>query len=194
MASRAETANATRRALLDAAAELLDLGGPAAVTVREVGAHAGVSRGAPYRHFPDKESLLTAVVVETWERIGADTQALRADPGLSPSDKLREAVTALITLGRAKPHLYQLMFTIPAGDPGAVVRAAERSQDEFLAIVAALVGEQDAHRYGALLMTSTHGIIGMEVSGQLTAEKWHTSAEELITTLVAMIDNASQRR
>jgi AcrR family transcriptional regulator len=194
MASRAETAGATRRALLDAAAELLDLGGPGAVTLREVGARAGVSRGAPYRHFPDKERLLTAVVVETWERVGTDMQALRADPDLDPADKVRSALAAFIAVGRAKPHLYQLMFTTPAGDPEAVVRAAGGSQDEFLAIVAALVGEQDAHRYGALLLTSAHGIIGLEVSGQLTAEKWHTSGEELVATLVAMIDDARERR
>ncbi|MFD0648993.1 TetR family transcriptional regulator [Streptomyces malaysiensis subsp. malaysiensis] len=45
MVTRAESAAVTRRALLDAAAELLDLGGPEAVTLREVGARAGVTRG-----------------------------------------------------------------------------------------------------------------------------------------------------
>jgi AcrR family transcriptional regulator len=59
--SRVESAAATRRALLDAAADLLDTGGPDAVTLRAVGARAGVTRGAPYRHFPDKDSLLTAI-------------------------------------------------------------------------------------------------------------------------------------
>lgn len=65
MVTRAESAALTRRALLDAAAELLDLGGPEAVTLREVGARAGVSRGAPYRHFADKDSLPTAVATES---------------------------------------------------------------------------------------------------------------------------------
>jgi len=40
-----------RRALLDAAAELLDAGGPEAVTLREVGARAGVSRMK--LHYPE---------------------------------------------------------------------------------------------------------------------------------------------
>ena len=44
MTSRLESAAKTRRALLDAAAELLDEGGPEAVTLREVGSRAGVSR------------------------------------------------------------------------------------------------------------------------------------------------------
>ena len=78
--SRIESAVATRCALLNSAAALLDSGGPGAVTLREVGARAGVSRGAPYRHFAEKESLLTAVAAEGWERIGDQMNALQADP------------------------------------------------------------------------------------------------------------------
>ncbi|GAA1667197.1 hypothetical protein GCM10009765_15850 [Fodinicola feengrottensis] len=48
-------------ALVEAAAKLLDGGGVAAATLREVGHRAGVSHNAPYRHFPDKEALLAAV-------------------------------------------------------------------------------------------------------------------------------------
>ncbi|MFB9202698.1 helix-turn-helix domain containing protein [Nonomuraea spiralis] len=33
-----------------------------------VGARAGVTRGAPYRHFMGKDSLLDAVATESWER------------------------------------------------------------------------------------------------------------------------------
>ncbi|MFI5957768.1 TetR/AcrR family transcriptional regulator [Cryptosporangium sp. NPDC051539] len=186
MVTRVESAAATRRALLDAAGELLDEGGPDAVTLREVGARAGVSRGAPYRHFTDKESLLTALATLAWERTGDQVQALRTAP-IDAGDKLRAALTGLIAVGRKQPHLYRLMFTTPSGDPAAVVRAAGRSQDEFLAIVAELVGEQDARHYGALLMTSAHGITGMEVSGHLTKEKWQSTAEELVDTLVAMV-------
>ncbi|TQS46491.1 TetR/AcrR family transcriptional regulator [Cryptosporangium phraense] len=187
MVTRVESAAATRQALLEAARELLDAGGPEAVTLREVGARAGVSRGAPYRHFADKESLLTAIATEAWERIGDAVQALRADPDLEPADKLKSALTGLIELGRRQPRLYQLMFTTPSGDPSAIANAAGRSQDEFLAIVAELVGEADAYRYGALLMTSAHGITGMEVSGHLTVEKWHTNPDELVALLAALV-------
>ncbi|MFG1605333.1 TetR/AcrR family transcriptional regulator [Actinoplanes sp. NPDC049265] len=187
MISRVESAAATRRALVDAAADLLDQGGPDAVTLREVGARAGVSRGAPYRHFADKESLLTAIAVESWDRIGDQVRELRTREEPAPAGKLHHALTALIGVGRRQPHLFRLMFATPAGDPSAVVRAAGRAQDEFLAIVAELVGDQDARRIGALLMTSAHGITGMEVSGHLTAEKWGTSGDEIVTSLIEMI-------
>jgi DNA-binding transcriptional regulator YbjK len=107
--SRIESAAVTRRALLCSAAELIDNGGPDAVTLREVGARAGVSRGAPYRHFADKERLLTAVAAQSWERIADDMHALQADSRLSAADQLRAALTVLITVNREQPYLYRLM-------------------------------------------------------------------------------------
>ena len=188
---RVESAAATRRALLDDAAALLDSGGPDAVTLREVGARAGVSRGAPYRT-SDKESLLTAVAAESWERIGDHMHALLTDSRLLPADKLRAALIAVINVSRQQPYLYQLMFTTPAGDPSAVVRAAQRMCDEFLAIVAAVVGVQNAQRCAAILLTGAHGAAGLELSGLLSTDKWHTTADELIDTLIAVVAEADR--
>jgi AcrR family transcriptional regulator len=190
--SRIESAAATRRALLDEAAELLDSGGPDAVTLREVGARAGVSRGAPYRHFADKESLLAEVAAEGWERIGNQMHALQTDSRLLPADKLRAALTGIITVSRQQPYRYRLMFSTPAGDPTAVVRAAQRMCDEFLAIVAAVVGEQNAQRYAAILLTGAHGAAGLEMSGLLTTDKWHTTADQLIEAVVALVAEADR--
>ena len=191
--SRAESAAATRRALLDDAAELLDRGGPGAVTLREVGARAGVSRGAPYRHFADKESLLAAVAAEGWERIGDQMHALQTDSRLPPADRLRAALIVLVTVSREQPFLYQLMFSTPGGDPAAAVRAAQRSCDEFLAIAAAVVDEQNAQRFAAVLLTGAHGAAGLEMSGLLTTDKWHTTAEELTDTLIAVVAEADRQ-
>src|ERR1700721_929761 len=63
-------AASTRDALVDAAAQLLDEGGPDAVTLREVGHRAGVSHNAPYKHFVDKEALLAAVAAGELTRGG----------------------------------------------------------------------------------------------------------------------------
>ncbi len=189
---RIESAAATRRALLDDAAALLDSGGPDAVTLREVGARAGVSRGAPYRHFANKDSLLTAVAAEGWERIGDHMHALQTNSRLLPIDKLRAALVGVITVSRQQPHLYQLMFSTPAGNPAATVQAAQRMCDEFLAIVATVVGEQHAQRYAAILLTGAHGAAGLELSGLLSTDKWHTTAEELIDSLLATVADADR--
>ncbi|WP_111171866.1 TetR-like C-terminal domain-containing protein [Spongiactinospora gelatinilytica] len=91
--------------------------------------------------------------------------------------------------------LYRLMFASPAGDPAAIqaaTRAADRAMDEFLAIVGDLIGARDARRFAALLLTSAHGITDMEVSGHLSADKWHITAEELVSTLITMIDQQAR--
>ncbi|MEU3765045.1 TetR/AcrR family transcriptional regulator [Amycolatopsis keratiniphila] len=190
MVSRVESAAATRRALLDAAADLLDVGGPDAVTLRAVGARAGVTRGAPYRHFPDKDSLLTTIAAEALDQLADQVQVVRADPRMPPADTLQRALDALMTIGRRQPHLYRLMFASPVGAAATVhaaVQAADRAMDEFLTIVGDLVGAQHARRFAALLLTSAHGITDMQVNGHLSADKWHITAEELVSTLVSMI-------
>ena len=86
---RTESAAATRRALLDQAAALLDRGGPDAVTLREVGARAGVSRGAPYRHFCDKQNSAHHDCCRELGRLADHMHELREDPRLLPADRMR---------------------------------------------------------------------------------------------------------
>ncbi|WP_197679023.1 TetR/AcrR family transcriptional regulator [Auraticoccus monumenti] len=175
-----------------AASELLDEGGPEAVTLRAVGARAGVSRGAPYGHFEDKSHLLTQLAVDAWSTMADAVERLRSDAGSDPGTRLERALLTLIGLGRRQPHLYALMFSTPAGDPEAVA-AASRLHDQFLAVVADLVGESDAPRYGALLMSSAHGIAGLELSGHLAKEAWDVDGEQLVRMLVDAIGSAVGR-
>ncbi|MCA1187577.1 MULTISPECIES: TetR/AcrR family transcriptional regulator [unclassified Saccharopolyspora] len=181
--TRAQTAAATRRTLVLAASELLDEGGPDAVTLRAVGARAGVSRGAPYGHFKNKEHLLAELAIGAWNSLADEVEGLRADPGVEPAARLERAVLALIEVARRTPHRYALMFSTSAGTPVAA-EAASRLETEYLALVADIVGEPDARRYGALLMSSAHGIAGMELSGHLAKDGWHVSVEQLVRMLI----------
>lgn len=160
------------------------------MTLRAVGARAGVSRGAPYGHFENKEHLLTQLAINAWDSLADDVEPLRADPDSTPGARLERAVMTLIEVGRRQPHRYALMFSTTAGDPEAA-GSAGRSENEFLALVADVVGESDAHRYGALLMSSAHGIAGMELSGHLPKEKWQVRGEQLVRMLIDAIRSAA---
>ena len=188
MGVRSEAAAATRIALVRAASELLDEGGPEAVTLRAVGARAGVSRGAPYGHFAHKEDLLTALAVKAWNSLADEVERLRRDRKGTSGARLETALLTLIGVGRRQPHLYALMFSTPAEDPEADV-AASRLQGQFLAIVGDVVGETNALRYGALLMSSAHGIAGLELSGHLAIDKWQVDGEQLVRMLVDAIQD-----
>src|SRR5947209_554282 len=71
-----------RRVLIDAALQLVGEGGPDAVSVREAARRAGVSPGAPFRHFPSRDALMQAVAEEAQRRFRAEIGvALAAAPG-----------------------------------------------------------------------------------------------------------------
>ncbi|MEU2551365.1 TetR/AcrR family transcriptional regulator [Streptomyces sp. NPDC013313] len=190
MVTRAESAAATRDALLRSASDLLNHGGPDAVTLRAVGARAGVSRGAPYGHFIDKEHLLTQLAIDAWLALAEQLRRLKNDDQLTPATRLKHALLALIEIGRERPHLYSLMFRTPEGDTDALLEAVSGSHSYFLSMVADVVGDREVRRYGALLLSSAHGIASMELSGHLTAEKWDTSGEELVNILISSFQSA----
>lgn len=49
------------------------------------------------------------------------------------------------------------------------------------------MGPQGAQHYGALLLTNVHGIASLESSGHLVWDKWQTTAEQLIDTVVSLL-------
>jgi AcrR family transcriptional regulator len=184
MATRAETAAATRRALLDAAAGLLDTGGPDAVTLRAVGAAAGVSRGAPYGHFSTKDELFTALATEQWAHTAEQLSALRADARLTPKARLEQALTGWLQLARNHPHLYAFMFAPPSRNPEELIAAASDAQDAFLALVSDSTQADDPLQAAALLLVTTHGIAALEQAGQLGTTKWGMTGDELLQVAV----------
>jgi AcrR family transcriptional regulator len=73
---------ATREALVDAAAELFGTAGYAATSVDEIVAAAGVTKGALYHHFTDKEALFRAVFERVQREVSdkAVAEFLQPDP------------------------------------------------------------------------------------------------------------------
>jgi len=87
-----ERAKADRRtALLAAAAELFALRGFARVSLEDLGAAAGVSGPAVYRHFPGKQAVLAALLIDVSRDLVNGGQAVIASAG-----DYTEALRALI--------------------------------------------------------------------------------------------------
>ena len=87
-----------RRALSGAALNLVRVGGPDAVTIREVARRVEVSPAAIYRHFPDREALLAEV-----GRIARGDLARRMLDELAYVDggmNRRHSIDRLLALGR----------------------------------------------------------------------------------------------
>jgi AcrR family transcriptional regulator len=96
-------------ALIDAATKVVELDGPAALSLRDLAAQLGVSRAAPYRHFADREALLAAVARRGFEALAAIYQAASEGPGDGRA-RLRESMRRYIAFAETQPGLHRLMF------------------------------------------------------------------------------------
>lgn len=98
----------------------------------------------------------------------------------------------LVQLARTRPHRYALMFDTPPASADAA-RAAGRLQDQYLAVMASVVGDDAARRYGALVLSAVHGMAVLELGGQLDASKWTVDADQLVRMLVSALRGDAAR-
>lgn len=75
----------SQRKLMKAAAEVLGQHGVAGATIPRIAAHAGLTPGAIYRRFSDKEALLEAVILGIFER---QDERLRTGPSAETVGKI----------------------------------------------------------------------------------------------------------
>ncbi len=79
-----------------------------ALSVRAAAKRAGVSAGAPFRHFASRRVLLTAVAEEATEKLACDIEAaVAASRGKTPADALRAISFAYLDWALANPAQFE---------------------------------------------------------------------------------------
>ncbi len=97
-----------RRAVLSACFELLEEGGLEAVVMAKAARKAGVSSGAPYRHFKDRAELLSVMASDANAQL-QQALGVAAGSATSPSDIFRAIGVAYVTWAAENPTLYRLV-------------------------------------------------------------------------------------
>ncbi|RKE17050.1 TetR/AcrR family transcriptional regulator [Streptomyces sp. TLI_171] len=104
-----EAADSPRRRIVEAAIELLESGGPDAVSTRAVAAAAGMQPPAIYRHFGDKEGLLEAVAEYGYAQF-LESKNAQLDPAPEdPVEELRRGWDLVVEFGVSRPELFAVM-------------------------------------------------------------------------------------
>jgi len=158
------SSEATRRAILDAAGDLLASGGEAGLSIREVCARAGVTPPTLYHHFGDKAALVHRIVEDCFTEF--DQEAAKRTPPADPVEALRWAADGYLRYGVAHPTHYRLMFQQRPQRPSP---AGLASYDRLRRLVASIAA---AGRLRAPLEDATaacwcalHGITSLVIAG-----------------------------
>ncbi len=132
-----------RQALIDTAIRLIEAQGLEQLSVREVARVAGVSPGAPFRHFATRTALLTAVAEQAMDWLEAEiAAALAAAEGEPPLRRYRAIGTGFLRWAFANPVPFQVISTRAVIDfDGSSLRARN---DAIRARLVALLREADA--------------------------------------------------
>ena len=127
------------RALVTAALEIIGKRGPEAFTLREVAAAVGVTHGAAYRHFADKEALLAAVAEEGYrglaQKLASAMNATLADP--SPRGRIRALAAAYVEFAMSRPAHYRVMWGPRVNEDGRFPSLEVAISEAFALVIAA---------------------------------------------------------
>jgi AcrR family transcriptional regulator len=178
-----------KEALQRAALELIAKKGPAGFTFADAARLAGVSPAAPYRHFRDRDELLSSIAERGFEQF---EQALAAawDDGRPDTVSAFERVgKAYLAFARGEPAFYSAMFEsgLPVDLNPALLAASERAFAVIRAAAERLAALAPAGtpRPPALMMalhiwSMSHGVASLFARGDAARRKLPMSAEDLL--------------
>ncbi len=176
-----------RRALVDAAAQLVSCCGPTAVSLREVARIVGVSHNAPYRHFPTREALLAAVAARGFEML---SEGMRDLPdGADASTSLIECCRGYIEFAMHHRGVYQLMFSdeIQKSAYPELLSVAERGFQSLERRITALNPHVPAVLSTITVWSQIHGIAHLILDNQLkrhVEDPEHSKLIEVATNIL----------
>ncbi|MEU6814583.1 TetR/AcrR family transcriptional regulator [Streptomyces sp. NPDC046860] len=157
-----------RAACLRAARELLEEDGSAGLSLRAVARRAGVSATAPYRHYADRDALVSAVAAEGYRELAAHLVAAHPSP-VTP-DELAAVAVAYVRFALDRPAMFRVMFAEPC-DPTSEERvAATAAISEYVRdIVRGAFPGADPDSLATTVWALVHGLAFLHLDGKLDA-------------------------
>jgi AcrR family transcriptional regulator len=172
-----------RAACLDAGLEMLDAGQEADLSLRAVARAIGVSANAPYRHFNDKEALLSALATAGFVELRK--RLLRADASSAPGRQFVEMARIYVHYAQEHPGLFRLMFGHPCSRAHPdTVAAAARAEEVLAARVAQVVDDGSREPFIIGCWSIVHGLAALILDGKLPTEA--QSIDALVESVISI--------
>jgi AcrR family transcriptional regulator len=178
-----------KEALLQAALGLIAEKGAAGFTFADAARMAGVSPAAPYRHFRDRDELLSNIAQRGFEQFEAALSQAWDDGRPDTVTAFERVGKAYLAFAREEPAFYSAMFE--SGLPLEVSPSLQASAERAFAVIRAAaerlaaLAPQGSPRPPALMMalhiwSMSHGVASLFARGDAARRKLPMSAEELL--------------
>lgn len=184
-----------RRALVEAALNIVEREGLAALSLRAVAREAGVSPAAPYHHFKDKQELMDAVGAEGFDRL-SEVMLREKAKAPNPLAALTALGVAYVCFARKHPDLYTLMWDCSRGEAGTPEPDSEKRAYRILEetiIEAGIASPEDQVRLKLAAISawsSAHGLAEMAGFDQFAPLKDALGSEEAFFAAVISFHGA----
>jgi AcrR family transcriptional regulator len=178
-----------KEALLQAALDLIAQKGAAGFTFADAARMAGVSPAAPYRHFRDRDELLSSIAQRGFEQFEAQLSAVWDDGRPDTVTAFERTGKAYLAFAREEPAFYSAMFEsgLPVDSSPSLQTASERAFAVIRAAAERLAALAPAGtpRPPALMMalhiwSMAHGVASLFSRGDAARRKLPMSPEELL--------------
>jgi AcrR family transcriptional regulator len=182
--------------LIDAAEALLARDGLEGLSLRGVARRAGVTHGAPLRHYPSFAALLAEVAARGFERLAEQVEAYASavPAGAGARARLAAGARAYLACALEQPGRFALMFRpelVDVSDP----RFASESRAAFEGLVRLVRAAQDAGWHTArdtrvlagAVWSAIHGLASLWVQGAYAGAVPNTSVEDALATTIELV-------
>ena len=166
----------TQTRIFAVARQLFDQGGVEAASMRRIAEKVGITPMAIYKHYPDKDALLNALMLDGFAAWEARVEKIRSP---EPLDWLRQMGEAFLDFALAEPRRYEAAFLLKASTarkyPGDFVAGRSPVISKFMARVEearaqGLVGDVPTIDITINFTALTQGLVDMYRAGRFTGE------------------------
>lgn len=179
-----------KRALLDAALELLDEQGDSGVGIRAVARKAGVSHAAPVNHFKDRRALLTGLAIKLFDDIQTSISKRLEGVSNDPTMRIESVVKSFFEYGAEHPNRYALLWRNDVVDHECdEMRIREDAVYDFVCdeIDKLIAGRNiDTNTVAIGLWSMMHGYIDLKIVGMFEEREDSVTGEHRSEALIKM--------
>jgi AcrR family transcriptional regulator len=175
-----------RAALVRAALELLEEGGAAELSLRAAARRAGVAASAPYRHYADRDALLSAVAAVGYRELAESLATVHPSP--ATPDDLAAVAVAYVRFALQRPALFRVMFGVPCDRESTERVAATAAISAYVSgIVQRAFPAAEPEALSTAIWALVHGLAFLHLDGKLDSSDPGAVADRVRASVLAVI-------